>query len=101
MLQEIEADLNEDYAKTKLDQSCGGAEPSDSVANYSSMYCSNSSTDMSEIVRPDESMLEKKTAGASHSHNKKQVNETMGSTEHPEINKWPNLNSMCKSHIRL
>ena len=96
MLQDIEADLNEDYIKTKLDQSCGGAEPSDfsvlqSVAISSSMYRSNSSTGMSET---DTSMLEKKTTGASHSHNKKQDNETMESMEHTEINKWPNS---CKS----
>ena len=100
MLQEIEADLNEDYINTKLDRSCGGAEPSvlQAVANSSSMYRTNSPTDMSETVQSDKSMLEKKTARASHSHNKKQVNETM---EHPEINKWPNLNSMCKSYMQL
>ena len=46
------------------------------------------------------SMLENETEGASHSNKKKQQLETMRSMEHTEINKWPNSDSMCKSHMQ-
>ena len=95
MLQE--PGLNEEY-----NRSCGGTEPSDSSANSSSVYHLNSSTNMSETVQPDKSMLKNETTRALQTHNQKQVDGlTMKSMDHAEINKWQNSISMCKSHMQL
>ena len=95
-----EAVSNEDDIKIKLGQSCGDTETDDffgdgetraslqSVANSSSGYQSGSSTDISETVQCDKSLLVCGTAAASHSHDLKQADETvLGSTEHTDGSK--------------
>ena len=103
---------NEDDIKINLDQSCADTESSDdffsdgetraslqSVAKSSSGYHLGSSTDISEAVQqPDKSLFVYATAAASRSHDLEQVDETvLGSTEHKDSSKWPNLRSLCKS----
>ena len=96
-----EAVSNEKDIKINLDQSCADTESSDdlfsdgetkeslqSAAKSSSGYHSGSSTDMSETVQPEYSMYVYATAAASHSHDLKQVDETvLGSTEHTDSSK--------------
>ena len=62
-----------------------------SIAKSSSGYQLGSSTDMSETVQPDKSMLVYGTAAASRPHDLKQVDLTvLGSTDYMD-SKWPNL----------
>ena len=104
-----EAVSNEDDIKINLDQSFGDTESSDelfsdgetreslqSAAKSSSGYHSGSSTDLSE--QPGKSMLVCVTAAISDSHNLEQVDVAiLGSTEHTDSSKYPNLGSLCKS----
>ena len=99
--------------KIKLDQSCAATESSDdifsdgktrgslqSVAKSSSGYHSGSSTDICETVQPEKSMLVYATAAVSPSNDLKQLDVTvLGFSDN--YCKWPNLTSLCKSHMQL
>ena len=100
-----EAVSNEGDIKIKLDQSCGDTESSDELfsddetrvslqsgAKSSSGYHSGSSTDISETVQSDKSMLVCGTTAASRSHDLEQVDETiLGSMDVTDPCEWPNL----------
>ena len=95
-----EAVSNEDDVQIKLEQAFD-TETSDNLfidgetrassQSFASGYQLGSSTDMSETVQPDESMLVCGTTAASRPHDLKQVDLTiLGYTEHMD-SKWPNL----------